>query len=94
MTEYTPQMSAYRGDDDESWRLLRLDNAWRHIKKSQPFLSKRITHMHDHKGQMTIRVIADDIDDKQFETFVNDIEAAWNSQNEYEIEMEIVFEQD
>lgn len=94
MTEYRPQITAYRGDDGEEWRLLRLDNAWEYIKKNQPFLCKRITHMHDHKGQMTIRILADDIEDKQFETFVNDIEAAWNSQNEHEIDIEIVFKED
>jgi hypothetical protein len=92
MTEHTPRISAYCGDSGEEWRILRLDNAWRAIKESQPILSKRVTDMHDHKGKLTIRFMADGINDDQFDAMVNDITAAWNGQNEHEIEIDVSFE--
>jgi hypothetical protein len=57
-TTFQVELSAYRGDEDESWRLGRLEDwmSWYAFKMGHPMHSihSQIESLHDHKGCLTV----------------------------------------
>jgi hypothetical protein len=80
-----PNLTAHRGDTDETWRLARLEEVFekaRAIARGRGRLAVwdgAITHVHDHKGDLTVywRSLWD------FAWFSEVIRAAWRELGQY-----------
>lgn len=74
-------LSAYRGDEDESWRLGRLQDwmSWYAFKMGHPVHSihSQVEAVHDHKGCLTVTFTQ-----KPSEPMINLAKAAWEELGE------------
>ena len=88
-TRFKVELSAYRGDTDEAWRLGRLEDwmSWYAFKVGNPIhcIHSAIHSIHDHKGCLTVTFTQ-----KPTQPMMDCALSAWEEESENLIEFQYV----